>query len=79
MSTPEVELEQKAAPSGVKNFYQKNKNMILAVLAVLVLLAIGYYILYYTELLGGSEESEKSVDESASVEGLGRGVKIQSA
>lgn len=64
-----MESQQRSESSsgeGAKGFYEKNKMMILAIVVVLVLLAVGYYVMYHTDLMGGED----------SAEGLGRGVKI---
>lgn len=67
MSSPGEGIEIK---SSGQSWFKKNQTMVLAVLAVLILLAIGYYVMYHTNLLS---------DEESSAEGLGRGVKITSA
>ena len=71
MSTPsegESLRTSEASASGEKSWLKKNSKWVYAGLVVLVLLLIGYYVMYHTELLNGWMGEEKSE------EGLGRGV-----
>lgn len=65
---------QSSSPSdkGKESWFKKNQTMVLAVVAVLVLLVIGYYVMFHTEMMGGSDNGDKP-------EGLGRGVHVKTA